>query len=133
MDTLRFVVLTPDGSLVEMAAVKKVRVRLVDGALLSVYPHHAPLIAETMEGEVTYVAEEQEERLSLRSGIFFVCDNSVTLYTGGEIDSESPHALAETEEYQVERFDRLAATLMSTLRAHPQRVSGDRQPGDFEL
>jgi F0F1-type ATP synthase epsilon subunit len=132
-DTLHFSVLTPDGPLADMDAVKKVRVRLVDGALLSVYPYHAPLIAETMGGEVTYVVEEQEKRLRLRSGIFFVCDNSVTLYTGGEIDSESPHALAETEEYQAERFDRLAATLMSTLRAHPQRVSGDMQPGDSEL
>lgn len=130
--TLRLTVLTPDGSIVESQAVTKVRVRLVDGKLLSVYPYHAPLIAETLEGEVVYVIEEEEKRLCLRSGIFFVSENCVTVLTGGKLEYEAPQMPTETEERRTEHFDRLAATLMSTLRAHPQHVPEESSVSDVE-
>ena len=118
---LRFTVLTPSGPLVRDPEASKVRVRLVGGGLLSVYPYHAPLMAETMTGEVLYVSKGSEERLQLNGGIFFVCENTVTLYTSGRVGGESDQAGVGNEREGMERFDRLTEVLLSTLQAHPQR------------
>ena len=119
---LRFTVLTPSGPLVQDQEVSKVRVRLVDGGLLSVYPYHDPLIAETMPGRVLYVSEGSEEHLQLNGGIFFVCENTVTLYTSGRVGEESDQVGVENGWEGMERFDRLTEVLLSTLQAHPQRI-----------
>ena len=131
-ELLSFTVLTPSGPLVDVQEVMKVRVRLVDKGLLSVYPHHAPLIGETLSGEVLFIVGDQERRLNLRSGILFVWENSVSVYTSGKLGDESAELPAEGEVGQAERFDRLASVLMSTLRAHPQRVLRRSQPSDSE-
>ncbi len=124
---LRFSVLTPDGPIVDSQTVKKVRVRLMDGKLLSVYPYHAPLIAETLDGEVVYVVGTQEKRLNLRSGVFFVSEARVMIYTGGKLENELPQGPEKGEEKRTDRFDRLAAALMSGLHAHPQHIP-DKSP-----
>jgi F0F1-type ATP synthase epsilon subunit len=129
---LRFTVLTPDGPIIESEAVQKVRVRLADSSLLSVYPYHAPLMAETLDGDVLYMVDEQEKHVCLRSGIFFVHENVVTIHTGGKMGDEPSSVGAEVEEKQERRFDRLAAALMSTLRAHPQRIADEYQVLDSE-
>jgi F0F1-type ATP synthase epsilon subunit len=131
-ELLSFTVVTPSGSLVDVQEVRKVRVRLVDKGLLSVYPYHAPLIGETLSGEVLFIVGDQERRLNLRSGILFVRENSISVYTSGELGEESTESRAEDEAERAERFDRLASVLMSTLRARPQRVSRRSQPSDSE-
>jgi F0F1-type ATP synthase epsilon subunit len=129
---LSFTVLTPSGALIQDQRVRKVRVRLMDGGLLSVYPHHATLIGETMTGEVLYVSEGREEHLRLEGGIFFVVDNTVSLYTSGRVGEKSEQAGPINEEDGRARFDRLASVLMSTLQAHPPQDSSDGAVEDSE-
>jgi F0F1-type ATP synthase epsilon subunit len=129
---LRFTVLTPDGPIIESETVQKVRVRLADSSLLSVYPYHAPLMAETLDGNVLYTVDGQEKHVRLRSGIFFVRENVVTIHTGGTMEDDPSSVAVEVEEKHEQRFDRLAAALMSTLRAHPPRIADEYQALDSE-
>ncbi|MGC9349234.1 MAG: hypothetical protein ACP5JG_13925 [Anaerolineae bacterium] len=116
--TLSLRVLTPSRVLLEVEDVDKVRIRLADGAWLSIYPYHAPLIAETLSGELTYVAGDETHDVCLADGILRVVgDNTVEILTHG-------HAEGGREPVEGE-FDRLARQLMLTLNAEPGGVLPD--------
>jgi len=123
-DRLRLTVLTPAETLLEVAAVEKVRLKLQDGGWLSIYPLHAPLIAETMAGNVTYIEEGVMRSINVAPGILQIAGGDITIFTSGEIGAEAagrpPEALAE----EAERFDRLARQLLISLRAQPAGVMG---------
>ncbi|MBN1873189.1 MAG: hypothetical protein JXA33_03095 [Anaerolineae bacterium] len=131
---LRFQVLTPERTLLALDTVAKVRVRLSDGIWLSVYPRHAPLIAETQGGTVYYTAapvtgtyrppfrnnaqDVHEGSLELAPGILYITNDVVTLFTYGLRDNTGPQIM-ETEDMQ---FDRLARALLLALNAYPDGV-----------
>jgi F0F1-type ATP synthase epsilon subunit len=118
---LRLTVLTPAEQLLEVEEVRWVRVRLVDGAGLSIYPGHAPLLAETVPAPVRYSDSDGEHEVDVASGVLHVTPYAVTLFTGGG-DGAEPFEPAEDE--QAERFDRLARTLLETLDAAPPEGRG---------
>ena len=113
--TLSLRVLTPSQTLLEVEDVRKVRVRLVDRAWLSIYPHHAPLIAETLPGRLAYVTEDEAHEVPVAGGVLRVfSDNTVEILVRGHVEHEPP----ATDE----AFARLAKQLMLTLNAEPGGV-----------
>ena len=51
---MRLTVLTPAETLLEVEGVKWVRVQLADGGRISIWPGHAPLLAETVAAALRY-------------------------------------------------------------------------------
>jgi hypothetical protein len=133
---LRFTVLTPEKTLLAVDSVVKVRLRLIDGGWLSIYPKHAPLIAETLAGPVEYFVNLTEVRLheasarnvdtaragviELPSGILYILRDEVFVFTSGLTQEVS--ALSVSEDEGAVRFDRLARELLIALKAHPEGV-----------
>jgi F0F1-type ATP synthase epsilon subunit len=132
-DLLRFSVLTPGKTLLDVAEVSKVRMKLADGAWLSLYPRHAPLLAETLPGPVTYTTGAGEQAISLSESILQVAENNVTLFTGGELAASlampGEAAALEATDTDATHFDRLARALMRSLQALPTETLGDFEPG----
>jgi F0F1-type ATP synthase epsilon subunit len=132
-DLLRLSVLTPGKTLLDVANVSKVRLKLVDGGWLSIYPHHAPLLAETQAGAVTYITEvgdgtETVSSLTLSESILQVAESGVTLFTGGELTA-STAMMGEEDGEDAVHFDRLARVLMLSLQAMPAETSDDFEAG----
>ncbi|MGC9394738.1 MAG: hypothetical protein ACP5J4_07775 [Anaerolineae bacterium] len=123
-DLLRLSVLTPGKTLLDVDNVSKVRLKLADGGWLSIYPHHAPLLGETLAGPVTYTTEVGKETLSLSESILRVAENDVTLFTGGELPI-STAVVGEEGEVEAVHFDRLARVLMLSLQALPVETPDD--------
>ena len=76
--SLSLSVFSPDSSILEVAQVKSVRVRLKGDSWLSIYPGHAALIGEVLPGDLMYSAGELQARLALPSSIIKVSDNQIT-------------------------------------------------------
>lgn len=123
-DLLRFSVLTPDKTLLDVANVRKVRLRLADHGWLSVYPRHAPLLGETLAGPVVYTTAEGDETLSLSESILQIFENDVTLFSGGELTASAGQT-SSGDEADAAHFDRLARVLMQSLQALPTETLGD--------
>jgi F-type H+-transporting ATPase subunit epsilon len=104
-------VLTPEGAILETAHLNAVNVPLVDGGTIGIRPGHAPLIAETIKGPVTYRTSEGEEHIKLLAGVLDIRLNTVTILTAGEIyDAQREVAQASKTE-----FNRLMQTLVRKL------------------
>lgn len=125
-DLLRFSVLTPGKTLLDVANVNKVRVKLADHDWLSIYPRHAPLLAETMASPVAYTTEAGEETIALSESILQIVENDVTLFSGGELTVSTATV---GDEADVVHFDRLARALMQSLQALPTETLGDFESG----
>ena len=124
-ERLHFTVLTPERVLLDVAAVRSLRVLLADGGWLSVYPGHAPLLAETVAGPVFYVTAAGTEEIALAEGIFSVSRDGVAIFTDGLAEAPSAQQVAPSvAEADAATFDRLARTLMVTLGAHSRGVLG---------
>ena len=87
VSSLRLEVLTPAGDLVDEAAVSWVQTRLVDGVTIGIWPHHAPLIAETVDAPLRYYARGEEHTIALLAGFLHVDSGSVTILTPGRMPS----------------------------------------------
>lgn len=111
-------VLTPERALLSVAGVEKVRLRLADEAWLSIYPHHAPLVAETLGGALQYTTAAESGEIDVAAGILQVKRDEVLVLTSGLLRDVAPEAGPGTEGDL--RFDRLAAQLMEALNARPQ-------------
>ena len=131
--SLHLSVITPDRVLLQVEGARRVRLRLSDQAWLSVYPYHAPLLAEVLPGPLQYDTELETGEIQIGAAILYVAENVVTVLTSGqreEPDAEaSPVAVAEAQ-----RFDRLARELMAALQAQvdaesTQEHTGVEQPG----
>ena len=112
---LRLSVITPDQALLQVEDAARVRLKLADLAWLSIYPGHAPLLAEVLPGPVQYDTELETGEIEIGSAILFVTNNVVTILASGqrELGDEAP----DEELAGSLRFDRLAGELMAALRA----------------
>jgi F0F1-type ATP synthase epsilon subunit len=88
-------------------------VRLADGAGISIYPGHAPLLAQTATASLCYADASGEQGFNARAGIVQVEDDQVTFFTSGESEPADRSALSATREER--RFDRLARQLNAKL------------------
>lgn len=118
---LRLTVLTLAETLLDVEEVAWVRARLADGGGISIYPGHAPLLAETVTAPLRYANGSGEHVLELEAGILQVDRDGVTIFTSG---------LTQTSEVSEDkRFDRLARTLLTAVPPQPGDVldAGDEE------
>jgi F0F1-type ATP synthase epsilon subunit len=108
-------VMTPEQVLLQVEGARRVRLKLVDQAWLSIYPYHSPLLAEALPGPLQYDTELETGEIRIDSAILYVSDNTVTVLTSGLLGGQEPGA--EQAPSSSSRFDRLARELMLALRA----------------
>jgi len=112
-DTTRLTVITPAETLREVEDVAWVRLRLADGTGLTVYPGHAPLLAETIAAPIRYAAHGNEHALNAEAGILRVDRGAITVFTSGEADLEATGPAAVSS--QEREFKRMARELRESL------------------
>lgn len=120
---LRLTVLTLAETLLDVEEVAWVRARLADGGGISIYPGHAPLLAETVTAPLRYANGSGEHVLELEAGILQVDRDGVTIFTSGLTQTST------SEVSEDRRFDRLARTLLTAVPPQPRDVldAGDEE------
>lgn len=111
-------ILSPAETLLEVEEATWVHLRLADGTGLTVYPGHAPLLAETVTAPVRYADDSGEHAFDVEGGILEVDDQGVMVFTSGKpeaAESLRPSAVAEEK-----RFERLARELQEKLQGEPE-------------
>jgi F0F1-type ATP synthase epsilon subunit len=103
--------ITPEGVILEVDDLSAVNVPLVDGGEIGIRPSHAPLIAETEKGKVTYRRQNEKMMVDLHAGILDIDNNVVTILTAGKI-AETPQEFTAEPETE---FDRMMHTLVDHL------------------
>jgi F0F1-type ATP synthase epsilon subunit len=119
-EPFRLVVLTPVKTLIEAAGVAWVQIQLADGGPIRIYPSHAPLLAETVDGQLRYADESGEHSLDLLAGILSINLEGVTVLTAGQVEAGSAvewEAEGAPEDSKVRegehvRFERLVQALL---------------------
>ena len=124
---LRLTVLTLAETLLDVEEVAWVRARLANGGGISVYPGHAPLLAETVTAPLRYANGSGEHVLDLEAGILQVDRDGVTIFTSGLVQTSEVSGTLEVPGGT--RFDRLARTLLTAMQAQPGGVldAGDEE------
>ena len=110
VEGLMLQVLTPAQTLVSAEGVSIVHARLADGGGIGIMPRHAPLIAETVAGDLRYADASGEHTVYLAAGILQVVKDSVTVLTSGPADADEVVTYVSEDET---RFTRLAEALLS--------------------
>ena len=117
--TLHLRVLTPAETVIDVEEVAWMQARLADGGGISIYPGHAPLIAETITAPLRYADRAGEQTLDLGAGILVVDTDGATVFTSGEMQpGDDGEAWTDPEA----QFDRLAQALLATMRAQPREM-----------
>ena len=124
---LRLTVLTLAETLLDVEEVVWVRARLVDGGGISVYPGHAPLLAETVTAPLRYANGLGEHVLDLEAGILQVDRDGVTIFTSGPVQASKVSGSLKVPDGT--RFDRLARTLLTAMPAQPAPPLGGKKGG----
>jgi F0F1-type ATP synthase epsilon subunit len=109
-DLLRLRAWSPAETLLDVKDVHWVHVELSHARPLTIWPGHAPLLAETTGKAVRYADESGTHGFDLPSGILQVRGNEVLILVGGALHSVG----AESEE-----FERLTDALLGTLDPVP--------------
>ncbi len=105
-------VLTPDGLIFKRAELTAINVPLVDGANIGIRPNHAPLIAETALGKIKFRSTDNENAIFLHPGILAIRDNTVTLFTAGEVADKPSEKIIELH---ITEYERLMNTIVDKL------------------
>ena len=111
------IVLTPGKTIADVQEVTHVRAQLADGGGISIYPGHAPLLAETVSAPLIYIDPQGEHSLDLAAGILHIKSQTITIFTSGTTEQAEDDRQGVSEEDM--RFDRLAKELLMTLQHTP--------------
>jgi F0F1-type ATP synthase epsilon subunit len=103
-DLLRLRVWSPAETVVDVAGVQWVHIELGQARPLTIWPGHAPLLAETTAEGLRYADDEGTHAVSLAPGMLQVSGNEVLILVGG--------ALQASEQDGDERLARLTETLL---------------------
>ena len=121
-------VLTPGGTLLDLAQVAWVQVQLADGGGIGIWPGHGPLLAETRTAPLRYADQAGEHVQELEAGILEISPDGVTVFTGGPAHGEGLEPPSERGE-EVARFDRLAQDLFASLEVHAEGTAHEEGEG----
>ncbi len=124
-ERLRLLVWTPSETLIEADEVEWVHVELRGERGLTVWPGHAPLIAETVADVMRYADEEGTHVVDLPAGIVQISADTVTVFLAG-----TPGEQAWSPGDRAERFDRLLGELIARMDGFadaPDMLSGWRR------
>jgi F0F1-type ATP synthase epsilon subunit len=123
-------VLTPAETLLAVDDAAWVHLRLADGTGITIYPGHAPLLAETVTAALCYADGTGEHAFNVEAGILQVKGDGVTLFTSGQSEAE---VIAKTPTTSQERrFERLAGELRAKLEGKLDHALGDVLDTDDE-
>jgi len=109
-------VLTPEGLILKADQLNSVSIPLVDGGTIGIRPMHAPLIAETTQGKVSYRTEMDSNEIELHAGVLDIYHNVITILTAGKVAASEPEAFRKTET----EYNRLMQTLIDHLYPEQQ-------------
>ncbi|MGD8997765.1 MAG: hypothetical protein PVH80_06615 [Anaerolineae bacterium] len=113
-------VLTPAETLLQVEEARWVCVRLADGAAISIYPGHAPLLAETVTASLRYADASGEHAFDARAGILQIEGDQVTVFTSGGMEAtQRPTSSTVPEE---RRFNRLTQELQARLETETEDI-----------
>lgn len=107
---LNLLILSPVETILNIDKVQSIRVRLKGDSWLSIYPGHAPLLAELMPDKLVYSIDGSQAEVNITSGIMKVSKNQVTVFVS---DPQNSAAIGHND--QQDRFDTLARKLMETM------------------
>jgi F0F1-type ATP synthase epsilon subunit len=110
-DTLRLLVLTPDSQLLSKDNLRWVNATLIDGGI-GIRPNHTPLLAETIDGPVSFSDGDEEQSIDIDAGILMVDKKGVIIFTTGLLASGKSKLDWEKDQMQ---FNRLAQNLSSQI------------------
>lgn len=122
-ETFRLRVRNPVETLLESDQTEWVHLRLADGTGLTVYPGHAPLLAETVTTQLRYANETGEHAFNAEAGILQVKGNQVTVFTSSEAEVETTPDPSPVPEAR--RFERLARQLRAKLEGETDSALAD--------
>ncbi len=117
---LRLRVLTPAEILLEVDEVEWVHVRLADATGISIYPGHAPLLAETATAPLRYRDEAGEHTVTIEAGILQIQDSEVMVFTRATL--EAPEARKPQGVGEERKFERLARELRARLEGELESI-----------
>jgi F0F1-type ATP synthase epsilon subunit len=109
-EPLQLTVVTSEGIALDVTGVSSVRLMLKGDVGLSLYPGHAPIIAEFLPGAIVYYVNEQEDMVHLPAGIMQLRNNHCKLFVNSIIRADNSEDLVSASE-----FDDFASILMKTL------------------
>lgn len=121
--TLR--ILTPEGVILEVEDLSSITAPLVDHGTIGILPGHAPLIAETTNGNVVYKSGLDVKTISLYPGVLDVNRNFVIIFTAGETKHTSTPAKSKNKG----DYTRLMQTLNKDLRSDKTNDSNKTKHG----
>jgi F0F1-type ATP synthase epsilon subunit len=102
----RLRVWSPAETVVDVEGVQWVHVELCHARPLTIWPGHAPLLAETMAETMRYADDTGTHAVALPSGILQVRESEVLILIGGALQSYTEGG---------ERSDRLTDALLEAL------------------
>lgn len=112
--TLELQVLNPAETLLEVSEAMWVHLQLVDGTGITVYPGHAPLLAETVTTALRYADRAGEHAFQVEAGILQVGGDRVTVFTSSQSEAEAATGIPTTSGER--QFERLARELQTKLQ-----------------
>ena len=112
-------ILSPEGIILEAGGVLSVNVPLVDGGGIGIRPGHAPLIAETVHGNVHYQTANAEYQVDIMPGILSISSNVVTILTAYEVDENSLEAGLQ-QDHEFPRLIRAISQALSPGEENPK-------------
>ena len=110
-EPLRLVVLTPSETVVAVEEIQWVHVNLAGAKALTIWPGHAPLLAETSTDALRYADAAGTHTIDLPAGVLQVRESTVTLFLTGTL-GEQPWPKDKEE-----HFERLAETMLAQKEA----------------
>jgi F0F1-type ATP synthase epsilon subunit len=119
--SLHLQVLTPAERLLDVERTAWVRVQLADGGGISIYPGHAPLLAETVAGPLRYADGSSEHTFDVQAGILQINKEGVTIFTSGQTEGINT-VTQKPERAEERRFDRLAQELLTRLESQTEEI-----------
>lgn len=105
-DLLRLCVWSPAETVMDVEGVQWVHVKLNRARSLTIWPGHAPLLAETTGETVRYADDSGTHVVELPAGMLQLRDNQVLILVGGALESSTQDG---------EEFERLTDALLVTL------------------
>lgn len=103
-------VVTPAQTLLAAFEVNWVQAQLADGGSIGIWPGHAPLLAQTVAGPLTYADAQGHHLVVLAAGIMQIEDKGITIFSRGLATDESPSP---------SQFERLTRELSARLSSDP--------------
>ena len=109
-------VLSPGGILLRVGKVRKIIALLEDGQI-GVFPGHTVMLAETVDGPLTYTTESgEEQKVSLAGGILKVSGTSAVIFSGGFFDQPEGESADINLDNGEQEFSRLTTELTRRLK-----------------